>query len=263
MASLVNWIFTDMFSGVPWMVLFSTFHNPSIVVASLFFYLAISKQLTAFIRDAIKLSPKSTALKYSVFIHNLLLAVFSLVVFVKTAPLVVSHFAAYGNESLHCSPTFWTDGFGFWANVFYVSKYWEFIDSWILILKGKECSFLQIYHHTGIAIAMFLGTRSMSNWLLWVVVLNSFIHTLMYTYFSAATLGYRSPLAQALTTAQLTQFVTGIIGASSSYIYNDCVNDDQRNALIFIQTYAVGLIYLFYQMFQAKYKNKKQKQKKK
>jgi len=114
-----------MVSGMPWMNLFSAFHNPAVVAGSLFFYLAISKQLTAFIRDTIKLSPKSIALKYFVFIHNLLLAVFSLVVFVKTAPLVVSHFKAYGNESLHCSPTFWTDGFGFWANVFYVSKYWE------------------------------------------------------------------------------------------------------------------------------------------
>ena len=62
---------------------------------------------------------------------------------------------------------------------------------------------------------------------MWVTVLNSFIHALMYTYFSAATLGYRSPLAQALTTAQLTQFMIGIVLSSTCYFYKGCINDSQ------------------------------------
>mmetsp|Transcript_23423 Transcript_23423/g.48756 ORF Transcript_23423/g.48756 Transcript_23423/m.48756 type:complete len:250 (-) Transcript_23423:39-788(-) len=242
--------------------IFELFGEPSVVGGSLFFYLFISKQLTVFLRDLFGVQKDSLLLKVFVFGHNVLLAVFSLVVFLKATPLAIAHVMSNGWQSLHCSNSFWKDGFGFWAHVFYVSKYYEFIDSWILILKGKECSFLQIYHHTGIAIAMWLGTQSESNWLVWVVVLNSFIHTLMYTYFSAATLGYRSPLAQALTTAQLTQFVVGILGASSSYVYPDCISNGQRFALIFIQVYAVGLIYLFYQMFKAKYKNKKKQKKK-
>ncbi|GMI31968.1 hypothetical protein TrCOL_g13261 [Triparma columacea] len=240
---------------------FSTYHEQSFVALALFFYLAISKKATAKFRDLVGLDPKSPFLKAFVFLHNAALAVFSLVVFLKSTPLVVSHYAANGWESLHCSSAFWNEGFGFWANIFYISKYYEFVDSWILILKGKECSFLQVYHHTGIAIAMWLGTRSEANWLLWVAVLNSFIHTLMYTYFSAATLGYRSPLAQALTTAQLTQFMIGLCGASSGYFYKGCMNESQRFSLIFIQVYAIGLIYLFYEMYKAKYKAKKHKKK--
>jgi hypothetical protein len=45
--------------------------------------------------------------------------------------------------------------------------------------RGKDASFLQVYHHTGIAIAMFFGCTYECNWLIWVVALNSFIHTLM------------------------------------------------------------------------------------
>ena len=129
---------------------FSTYHEQSFVALALFFYLAISKKATAKFRDLVGLDPKSPFLKAFVFLHNAALAVFSLVVFLKSTPLVVSHYAANGWESLHCSSAFWNEGFGFWANIFYISKYYEFVDSWILILKGKECSFLQVYHHTGI-----------------------------------------------------------------------------------------------------------------
>ncbi|GMI26318.1 hypothetical protein TrRE_jg212, partial [Triparma retinervis] len=239
---------------------FSTYQDPTFVALALFFYLAISKKATAKFRDLIGLDPKSSFLKAFVFLHNAALAIFSLIVFLKSTPLVISHYTTNGWESLHCSSAFWNEGFGYWANIFYISKYYEFVDSWILILKGKECSFLQVYHHTGIAIAMWLGTRSEANWLMWVTVLNSFIHALMYTYFSAATLGYRSPLAQALTTAQLTQFMIGIVLSSTCYFYKGCINDSQRFSLIFIHVYAVGLIYLFYEMYKNKYNNKKRKQ---
>ena len=59
-----------------------------------------------------------------------------------------------GWVDLHCDNVSFFDNtdFGWWANVFYISKYYEFIDSWILVLKGKTPSTLQVYHHTGIAI---------------------------------------------------------------------------------------------------------------
>jgi hypothetical protein len=33
--------------------------------------------------------------------------------------------------------------------IFYISKYYEFLDTWVLVMKGKAPSFLQIYHHVG------------------------------------------------------------------------------------------------------------------
>jgi hypothetical protein len=50
----------------------------------------------------------------------------------------------------------------------------------ILILKGKEASFLQVYHHTGIAFIMWEAVCSQSAWLQFVTLLNSLIHTIMY-----------------------------------------------------------------------------------
>ncbi|GMH63980.1 hypothetical protein TrST_g7700 [Triparma strigata] len=220
-------------------------------------YLFVSKPATVAIRDGLGVDPKGFLLKQFVFWHNVVLAVFSGVVFFKSLPIMMDVLKSGGWEGLHTDAKFF-DGtdFGWWAKVFYVSKFYEFIDTWILILKGKEASFLQVYHHTGIAIAMWAACVTGSNWVVWPVVLNSFIHTLMYTYFAAATLGCRSPLAKMLTTMQLTQFVMGITLSSSTYVYGKATQE-QVASLVFIQVYAVGLIYLFGQMYKNKYNKKK------
>lgn len=235
--------------------------NKVFVASSLAFYLLLSKRVFAFLRDGVlNLKPNSQGLKFFVFVHNALLAVFSLVVWLATVPLFWNHLRSHGWESLHCSQSFWKDdGFGYWAHIFYLSKYYEFVDSWILVLKGKDVSFLQVYHHAGVVIAMYLGSKSEANWMVWLVVLNSFIHTLMYTYFAAATLGYRSPLAKILTSAQMIQFITGISMSSSCYFYDGCINQDQLISLVFVQVYAAGLLYLFYGMFKQKYNKNKSK----
>ena len=54
---------------------------------------------------------------------------------------------------------------------------------------------------------------------------------------------------------QLLQFVTGIVG--SSYSYTCAVSAENKYALVFMHVYAIGLIYLFYLMFQEKYKSGK------
>ena len=58
----------------------------------------------------------------------------------------------------------------------------EFIDTYVLILKGKEPSLLQLYHHAGIAITMWGSTVTNAAWIAWVVVMNSTVHTLMSVF---------------------------------------------------------------------------------
>eukprot|EP00617_Octactis_speculum_P025648 CAMPEP_0185769824 /NCGR_PEP_ID=MMETSP1174-20130828/56088_1 /TAXON_ID=35687 /ORGANISM="Dictyocha speculum, Strain CCMP1381" /LENGTH=257 /DNA_ID=CAMNT_0028455035 /DNA_START=36 /DNA_END=809 /DNA_ORIENTATION=- len=241
------------------------FSRKEVLAVSLAFYLC-SKPIFAAFRDGVGLEKESSLLKAFVFIHNLALCGFSLLVVVKSWPIVFSGFLEHGWVGLHCAPAadFWdATSFGYWSCIFYVSKFYEFVDSWILVLKGKDPSFLQVYHHTGIAIAMYLATQFKCNWLLWVVCLNSFIHTLMYFYYALATLGYKSKYAKALTTMQLTQFMTGIVFSSTVYFseQGSCGAFETRASCAFIQVYAFGLIYLFKQMYNEKYKSKKASQK--
>jgi len=155
----------------------------------------------------------STAFKYLAALHNLVLIVFSATVFLKATPLVFSWGREHGFLAAYCDKdkSMWNDGgFGYWATVFYLSKYYEFVDTWLIVCKtdgrtGRRAapSLLQTYHHAGIALTMYGATISQGAWIAWVVVMNSAVHAIMYTYFLAATFGYRSPLARYLTGLQL------------------------------------------------------------
>jgi hypothetical protein len=65
----------------------------------------------------------------------------------------------------------------FW--VIYVSKFYEAMDTLIILLKGKRVSILQMYHHAGVMICAWAGYRYMSPAVTIGVLLNTAIHTLM------------------------------------------------------------------------------------
>eukprot|EP00923_Selenidium_pygospionis_P040988 GHVN01070995.1.p1 GENE.GHVN01070995.1~~GHVN01070995.1.p1 ORF type:complete len:311 (+),score=39.84 GHVN01070995.1:108-1040(+) len=231
-------------------------HSPVTVCLALGFYVFMGEKVFETIRDRLDIRPNSVGLKSFVLAHNIVLVAFSAIVFVNVLPIWKNYLTANGFRGLHCNADFWKEStdLWYWANVFYVSKYYEFIDSWILVLKGKKPSFLQVYHHTGIVVCMYLGCSTGSNWLVWVTLLNSFVHSLMYTYYAAATLGYRSSYAKYLTQAQMAQFIVGCLVSSSIYWFKECRPTVKYGPLFITHSYAVGLIVLFGHMYKNKYK---------
>ncbi|KAF2749557.1 hypothetical protein M011DRAFT_457002 [Sporormia fimetaria CBS 119925] len=105
----------------------------------------------------------------------------------------------------------WNEGLAFWGWWFYLSKFYEVLDTVIILAKGKRSSTLQTYHHTGAMLCMWAGIRYMAG-PIWVFVLvNSFIHAMMYTYYTVAALRIRVPQAvkRTLTSLQIAQFLLG------------------------------------------------------
>ncbi|ODV81039.1 fatty acid elongation protein-like protein [Suhomyces tanzawaensis NRRL Y-17324] len=148
--------------------------------------------------------------------------------------------------------------FGFW---FYISKFYEVIDTIIILLKGRESSLLQSYHHAGAMMCMWAGIRFQSPPIWIFVVFNSFIHSLMYFYFSLSCLHIRVPniFKRLLTTLQITQFVIGgsiailhafvwIIDTSTSGELEliSCIsNPDQALSILINVAYLTPLTMLF------------------
>lgn len=234
--------------------------RPGCVAVSLGFYL-VSKPL--FGQLAKKIDPSASWFVFSVAVHNFLLAVFSLVVVVNSWPVVFGHYKRYGAYETYCDPnsSLWgqSTGFGAWSLIFYVSKYWEFVDTWILVLKGKKPSFLQVYHHTGICFCMWVAVLSQSSWLIPVVLLNSVIHTLMYTYFLIKTISPATKIESAkyLTKAQIGQFFIGIFYSFAIlFLGDDCDTQSSRFGLACLQLYGYGLIALFMAFSKRKYSKK-------
>lgn len=128
----------------------------------------------------------------------------------------------------------------------------------IILLKGRKPMFLQTYHHAGIVLISwgFVVTKNTGAGVI-LVVFNSFIHTLMYTYYVFAALGVNSPLKKFLTQAQLIQFLVGGAMLTPMYWMDSCINPAQALTNGSIHLYLVGLIYLFYQFYVSSYSRKK------
>ena len=84
-------------------------------------------------------------------LHNLLLMVFSGMCCYVTVPIAWSilkrgwqfSMCEHGFKDPTMYGTTW-DSYGYWIWLFYLSKFWEFIDTWILLAKGRRPSFLQV-----------------------------------------------------------------------------------------------------------------------
>ncbi len=76
----------------------------------------------------------------------------------------------------------WNEGLGFYGWLFYLSKFYEVLDSAIILAKGKTTSGLQTFHHAGALLSVWAGIRYMSPPIWLFVFLNSGIHTLMVSY---------------------------------------------------------------------------------
>ncbi|RVX68202.1 hypothetical protein B0A52_08711 [Exophiala mesophila] len=111
----------------------------------------------------------------------------------------------------------WNEGLAFYGWIFYLSKFYEVIDTFIILAKGKKSSLLQTYHHAGAMLCMWAGIRYMSPPIWMFVFVNSFIHTIMYTFYLFNVIGIKVPkrIKQSLTTLQITQFVVGVFYAFS------------------------------------------------
>ena len=113
--------------------------RPEVVALVLVAYLTSKKPLKT-LADTIQFDGKSTSFLLVVAAHNLALTVFSAVVAFNAWLIVLRYIRENGIRSVYCdrSGEFWQSGHGAWTTIFYLSKYWEFVDTWILVLKVSE-----------------------------------------------------------------------------------------------------------------------------
>lgn len=73
----------------------------------------------------------------------------------------------------------WNEGLAFYGWLFYLSKFYEVLDTAIILIKGKKSSNLQTFHHTGAMLCMWAGIRYMSPPIWMFVFINSGLHAVM------------------------------------------------------------------------------------
>lgn len=156
--------------------------------------------------------------------------------------------------------------------LFYVSKIWDFWDTIFIVLgkKWRQLSFLHVYHHFTIFLFYWLNVNSQYDGDVFLtIVLNGFIHTVMYTYYFICMhtkdpkTGKSLPIwwKSSLTSMQLVQFVSMMSQAIYLLTHSKCTGHSYRiTATYFV--YILSLFFLFAQFFVASYMKPKGSKKK-
>ena len=73
----------------------------------------------------------------------------------------------------------WNEGLAYYGWLFYLSKFYEVVDTLAILAKGKNSSLLQTFHHAGAMMCVWAGIRYMSPPIWMFVFINSGLHALM------------------------------------------------------------------------------------
>eukprot|EP01133_Synstelium_polycarpum_P016847 gene16847-20031_t len=206
-------------------------------------YLIIAYITFVLIGKRVMAHQKPFDLKYPLIAHNLILCLISLYITIETA------YQAYSNDySLVCMPVDYSPkGLGM-AKVlwlFFFSKTIELMDTVFMVLRKKldQITFLHVYHHSSILFLWWIG----ANWTpggsaYFCTVINSAIHTIMYSYYTLAALKIDVWWKRYLTQIQLAQFLINLF-ASVYELYFDCPFPRWMNYAMII--YMFSMLFLF------------------
>lgn len=152
--------------------------------------------------------------------------------------------------------------------LFYISKVWDFWDTIFIVIgkKWRQLSFLHVYHH--ITIFLFYWLNSHVNYdgdVYLTIVLNGFIHTVMYTYYficmhtKVPETGKSLPIwwKSSLTMMQMIQFITMM--SQGTYLIGTQCKDVSLRVIVAYVLYILSLFFLFAQFYVESYSKPKKR----
>ena len=155
-------------------------------------------------------------------VHNLGLAIASLVLLMG---IIYAAYISRKFESVHaalCYPFLDEKLAMMVGRYFYLTKYWEWVDTAFIITAGKEISWLQYTHHMSTAILVYANIAPViSSASLLACFTNTFVHVFMYFYY-AFPHGFMRKYRQWITTIQIIQHCMCLSGFT--YIYFNLEN---------------------------------------
>jgi len=197
-------------------------------------------------------------LKLFRIIHNVILCFGSFVMVLGMSTELYKAYQIGGFEALICDSNrdqLKTNLYN-WYYIFFLSKFYEFIDTYILILRKKPVSFLHCFHHFITAYLCWLGLYDQVA-IQWTVIgLNGTVHVFMYYYYLASTLNSELWWKKYLTTMQIVQFVVDLV-AEIPFFYcelvlgKDC--SGHSSSLAFSAAVLVSFLILFINFYMHTY----------
>lgn len=177
---------------------------------------------------------------YFVALHNAGLTLFSAYVFqgllkiYMKEPIVFTHNHYYQDAD-----------FSYYTWIFYMSKYYEFLDTFIIYSKGRKPIFLQTFHHLGAVWMWHMCYYNKVDAIGIGSLFNSGVHTIMYLYYLLNHFKFNlSSIKKYITYIQITQLLSANL--SSLILYYPPTETLANYMIIFVSNmYIITLVYLF------------------
>jgi len=161
---------------------------------------------------------KPYSLKLAVCIHNAILCIGSLVMFVGVMYEIYELLQKGGMKMLYCDTKRPTGRVYYWMYIYYLSKFVELFDTVILILKKRPLIFLHVYHHAIVILMVWLWLTHSLVYSAMGTAFNTFVHVFMYYYYAISALGFNVWWKIYITNTQIFQFVCSFL-LSIPYIF--------------------------------------------
>lgn len=149
-------------------------------------------------------------------LHNLVLLLWSAAMFVAAAHTALGVTSASGDASwLFCySPGQRAAGRLFFVSyAYYLSKYYELLDTVLRVLKGQPLTVLHVFHHAVVLVMAFSWLEYRQSLQVVGLLTNTGVHVIMYGYYLASSLGLKPGklVKQLITSSQIVQFLFSLV----------------------------------------------------
>lgn len=149
----------------------------------------------------------------------------------------------------------------FWSYVYYLSKYYELIDTVLMVLNDKPLSTLHVWHHSTVIIMSWLWLQYAQSLQQIALLTNTGVHVIMYAYYGLTSLGYKPRWKVLVTNVQIVQFVFSFaVSVPLLRMHFGGAGPCQGfNAWGFNAGFNASLLYLFWDFHRRVYRSKKAK----
>jgi len=201
-------------------------------------------------------SPTVKAILQSIQVnHNLILCAWSYIMFVGCAYEVYQRYRSEGVKWLYCEDPSReaTGGLYFWSYIYYFSKYYELLDTIIVLVKGSTPPhfFLHVYHHSVVVFMAWSWLHTKQSLQFGGLLFNTAVHVVMYYYYHLQAKGIRPKWKHWITTFQILQFVSSLVMAIPTLAavgqkgWDHCAG---MNGFMFNMVFNVTLLFQFVQV---------------
>ncbi|KAI9332286.1 GNS1/SUR4 family-domain-containing protein [Zopfochytrium polystomum] len=248
-----RWSLQQLWSpaGFVWKVGSTPFADLQVILLSWIAYATVILSLRAYMstREPFKL-------RLVTAVHNMILCVWSLAMFGGALVEIIRRAATLGVDEVFCTtdanslrgPLFYT------TYIYYLSKYYELLDTVILVLKKKPLIFLHWYHHAIVILMVWSWLEFGVTFSSLGMLANTLVHVFMYYYYYASSLGQNVWFKKYITMGQIVQFSTSFLLSIPYLYYHFQKGCEGWNAFVFSSVVNASFLLLFMDFYRRSYR---------